>query len=132
MSEYPKHSDDTPTSHRDIGNHAEDAACRYLQTQGVEIINRNFHSRRGEIDIVCRDGEYLVFVEVKYRAGTEYLGPLGAVSLSKQRRICAAADFYRVRYGIPPDTPVRYDVIGIQDRQIAWVKNAFEHIYRGH
>lgn len=92
----------------------------------------NFRGRQGEIDIVGYHGEYLVFVEVKYRSGTARGDALGAVGLRKQRQICKVADYYRFLYRIGDNHPIRYDVVGIQGEEIQWIQNAFPHIYRGY
>ena len=59
-------------NHRKTGMEKEETACRFLLTQGYEVIERNFYSRCGEIDIIARDGQYLVFAEVKYRRSTAF------------------------------------------------------------
>ena len=116
-------------NNRKIGAEKENLAADYLKSKGVKILCKNFRSRQGEIDIVGRDGEYLVFVEVKYRSSTKYDSPLSAVGITKQKQICKVADFYRCRYGISMETPIRYDVIGILKDEVTWIPNAFPHRY---
>lgn len=97
----------------------------------MRILERNFRrGRNGEIDIIGRDGKYLVFVEVKYRAGTEKGSALEAVTPEKQKMICEVADYYRILHKYDENTWVRYDVVAIQGEQIIWVPNAFLHHYR--
>ena len=107
---------------RQTGNVYEQIAADYLEKQGMRILERNF--RRG------RHGEYLVFVEVKYRAGTEKGSALEAVTPTKQKMICEVADYYRILHKYDENTWVRYDVVAIQGEQIIWVPNAFLHHYR--
>lgn len=116
-------------STRATGTQKEDLAETYLCKQGFRMLERNFHSRQGEIDIIGYDGAYLVFAEVKYRKSGSLENPLEAVGYTKMTRICKTADFYRFSKKIPLDTPVRYDVIGILGDKIEWIKNAFPHVY---
>lgn len=114
---------------RRTGKEWELIAAGYLAEQGMRIVETNFCCRQGEIDLIGYHQGYLVFVEVKYRSGTEMGYALEAVDARKQRRICAAADYYRYRRGIGDNTGIRYDVIGIQGKDVEWVQNAFPHIY---
>lgn len=113
---------------REVGGKYEQMAAKYLQEQGAQLIECNFHSRRGEIDLVMRQGGYLVFVEVKYRKSDAAGNPAEAVTPLKQARICQTAQYYLYTRHIPQDTPVRYDVVAICGEQIAWYRNAFEHV----
>ncbi len=104
-------------------------AARYLQSQGARIVECNFHSRRGEIDLIMWESGYLVFVEVKYRRSEKAGNPAEAVTLQKQRRICQTAQYYLYTRHIPQNTPVRYDVVAICGDEITWHRNAFEHMW---
>lgn len=114
---------------RKKGDTYEQIAIEYLQRQGVEILEHNYRNRRGEIDLIGRDGEYTVFFEVKYRKDHSRGYPAEAVNYGKQRIICRVADYYRMNHHMGDFTPVRYDVVSICGRQITWYRNAFEHIY---
>lgn len=113
---------------RAVGEDYEQMAAQYLQSRGARIVECNFYSRRGEIDLIMQDGGYLVFVEVKYRKSERNGNPAEAVTWQKQRRICQTAQYYLYSRHIPLDTPVRYDVVAICGEQITWHRNAFEHI----
>ena len=114
------------TNKRAIGSHYEAKAAEFLKKQGYEILDCNYQDRYGEIDLVAKDGDYLVFVEVKYRRrGGEH--PLEAVDIRKQRRICRTADYYCLRYGYQEDTPCRFDVVGISGDEIIHVEDAFSY-----
>lgn len=115
---------------RKIGAEMEEKAAAYLQQMGMEILERNFQNRQGEIDIIGRQDGYLVFVEVKYRSGRGQGMPQEAVDFRKQRQICRVADFYRMKNKVSQQTPVRYDVVAITKEEINWIKNAFYHICR--
>lgn len=113
---------------RKRGTEWEQAASAYLERQGMEIVEKNFRSRRGEVDIIGYHEGYLVFVEVKYRGTDEKGCALEAVDYRKQRRICRTADYYRYIRGTGSDISVRYDVVAVQNGRIQWIRNAFPHI----
>lgn len=112
---------------RQLGKEKEELACKYLQELGYNIVTTNFFSQAGEIDIVAGDGKYLCFIEVKYRMGSMSGAAAEAVSAAKQRSICRTSDFYRARYRIPEDRPIRYDVVAIDKDEIRLIKNAFDY-----
>lgn len=115
---------------RAVGAAYEDKAAIFLEKNGLKILERNFRSRQGEIDVIAQDGECLVFVEVKYRTTQRHGAPIEAVTYAKQKNICKVADFYRMLHGIGEFSPIRYDVIGICEEEIKWYQNAFYHISR--
>ena len=95
-----------------LGKHGEDLTCRELRRRGYAILARRYRTRWGEIDIVARDGDTLVFVEVKTRRSTGFGGPLAAVNFTKQRRLINMARSYLM--GVhPPEPPCRFDVVGV-------------------
>ena len=94
----------------------------------MQILERNFRCRSGETDIIARDGDYLVFVEVKYRRNSDKGGPFAAVGVQKQRKICRVADYYRYTRHVAGNQKIRYDVVAILDDSVRLLKNAFYHI----
>lgn len=114
---------------RKVGSLYETRACEFLEKNDFHIIDRNFRNRFGEIDIIGYDGSVLVFLEVKYRkrftAGTAE----AAVDFKKQQIICSVADYYRMIHHVDSFTMMRYDVIAMDDSDIRWIKNAFQHIF---
>ena len=112
---------------RKIGNEYEQLAGEYLESQGYQILEYNFYSRTGEIDIIALHEGYLVFVEVKYRKDNEKGHPLEAVLFHKQRTICKCALYYMKKNGFS-EMPVRFDVVGIMGDQIQLIQNAFDFI----
>lgn len=116
-------------NNRMVGADKEEIAAAFLVRNGVTVLERNFRCRTGEIDLVCRQGEYLVFVEVKYRRDTQKGTPQEAVGMTKQKKICRVADYYRMIHHLGDATAVRYDVIAIQGEDVHWITNAFSHIY---
>ncbi len=115
-------------NNRAAGAEYERKAAQYLQSLGYQVIAKNFRCRLGEIDMIAKDKEYLVFIEVKYRANTHLGHPLEAVHVRKQRTICKAAAFYTQRYGISDQQPCRFDVLGYVDGTWTLIKNAFDYI----
>jgi putative endonuclease len=97
---------------RALGLSGEDLACRYLERKKYEILARGYRLFRGEIDIVARDGETLVFVEVKARADESHGRPEEAVTLGKQRQIRRIARGYLLEHP-SPGVNCRFDVIAI-------------------
>ena len=91
---------------------------------------RNYRCRRGEIDLVMRDTETLVFVEVRRRASHAFGGGLVSVDARKRARLVAAAEHYLMTERIGDERPCRFDVVAIDGRfprtTIQWVRNAFE------
>lgn len=110
---------------RQMGNYYEQLAADYLKQNGAEILERNYQTRNGEIDLIVRDGRYLAFVEVKFRTTAVKGEPAEAVSLRKQQRIQKAARYYLYMHRYGEDTPCRFDVVGILGNEIQWMKNAF-------
>ena len=107
------------------GTEYEQRAAELLEREGYQILHRNFCSRFGEIDLVARQGDYLVFTEVKYRNSPAGGHPLEAVGRQKQRRICKTAGYYCLRHGYGEDTPCRFDVVGILGEETIHVEDAF-------
>lgn len=116
---------------RETGSAYERLAADFLEKRGCRILKMNYRNRFGEIDLVGKDGDDLVFFEVKERRTGQAGSAAEAVTLSKQKKICAVSDTYRFMENVSPDTQVRYDVIAIDGNKINWIKNAFEYIGNG-
>lgn len=113
---------------RMVGAEKESIAADYLIQKGYTLLERNFCCRTGEIDLIAKEGNYLVFIEVKYRANRRFGIPEEAVTREKQRSIIRTAQFYLLRQNIPESTPCRFDVVAVEKEEIRLVKNAFEII----
>ena len=113
-----------------IGNRGEEIAAAYLEQKGYAILERQFRTPVGEIDLIARDGRTLAFIEVKTRRSARYGQPAAAVGREKQRRITRAAMWYmNKRQGEVP--PCRFDVVEVYaSPDGAWnvrhLENAFE------
>ncbi len=115
---------------RQTGTEKEELACRYLEERGMQILERNFCTRYGEIDVIGLHEGYLVFVEVKYRASLRCGFPEEAVTGAKRRIICRVAERYMYTHApvvSQADFGARYDVVAILGGQVRWIQNAFEH-----
>jgi putative endonuclease len=106
------------------GRASEERAVRALRARGYRILERNYRCKLGEIDIVARDGETLVFVEVRSRADGARGSALETVSSAKQRRIARVAEHYLAARR-PPFRECRFDVVGITSGQLEIVEDAF-------
>ena len=109
-----------------LGPWGEAAAAAYLRKKGFRIEAMNYRTRLGEIDIIARDGRYLVFVEVKYRSTMTSGWASQAVDYHKQQRICKAAQFYLICHGYG-EVPCRFDVVAVDGEKLQWIRNAFEY-----
>ena len=96
-----------------FGTEGEKAAVRFLKKKGYRIIEKNYHNKSGEIDIVAEQDQVLVFVEVKSRADAEYGEPLEAVTPHKQRKIGQVAKGFMIQHRIV-NRDCRFDVVGIK------------------
>ena len=116
---------------RSIGNIGEDIAVKWLvKNKNYNILDRNYSTGYGEIDIIAEDGKALVFIEVKFRNGTDFGYPYEAVNKNKQRRICKAALRYVQEKYNNDDINMRFDVAEIINKDgayyIRYTENAFE------
>jgi len=107
---------------RALGIEGEDLAAEFLARHGLEIIERNYRCRLGEIDVVARDGATLVFVEVRLRSSARYGGAGASISFRKQRRLVAAAGLYLSRLRRTPDC--RFDAVLLDGAgRIEWLRD---------
>lgn len=115
---------------RETGQHMEGVAARYLQKQGIRIIDQNVFSRGGEIDLIGTDGDTIVFFEVRYRSRGSLVGAAESISWRKQQRMLRAASYYIHRHQLWNHN-CRIDVIavapGVTARyNVRWIKNAIQ------
>jgi putative endonuclease len=118
-------------SHLRLGEYGEKLAARFLRSRGFKILYRNFRGRQGgEIDLVCRERDTLVFVEVKTRTREDFGRPLEAVTREKQRRISLGGLAWLRLLG-DPDILFRFDVVEViiaegTDPRLELIRNAFQ------
>lgn len=114
-----------PTAaHLQCGVAAEQLACEHLQASGLQLVERNYRLKLGEIDLIMRDAHTLVFVEVRYRKTQRYGGALQSIDPRKQARIIRCAQHY-LQYRAP-HAQARFDVVAVEGDQLHWIPNAFE------
>lgn len=110
---------------RNTGAAYEQKAAEYLENLGWRILEKNFRCRTGEIDLIAKDGDTLVFAEVKYRRSRAYGNPAEAVDKRKQYRICRVADYYRMKHALSDAQSCRFDVVSVLGEEISLIRNAF-------
>ncbi|MDC0598502.1 YraN family protein [Gammaproteobacteria bacterium] len=112
------------------GQRYEKLAMRYLKKQGLRLLEQNFYSASGEIDLILMDADILVFVEVRFRENSRYGNALESVTYSKQKKILNTAKLYLLKRGLYGTVPCRFDVVGLHKINNAvefqWIKNAFQ------
>jgi len=122
--------------HLQQGQHAEQACCTYLIRQGLTLIEKNFHCKLGEIDLIMHEHETLVFIEVRFRKNNAFGGAIASITPAKQQKIRRTAELYMQQYRQLP--VARFDVVAMSaitqaDRfhmdkanyTFNWIKNAF-------
>lgn len=107
-----------------LGRKGEDLAASYLRDRGWEILERNYRTRRGEIDLVCRDSDTIVFVEVKARTPTDFARPDQSVTRRKQAKLRRLVEEYLVTHRLE-SSDIRFDVLGVT---LGSRRPEFEHI----
>lgn len=109
-----------------LGQRAEDIAVAFLRAQGLEILDRNFRRRLGELDIIAREGGTLVIVEVRMRTSDRYGGAAASVDSRKQQRLArAAAQLLQQRRNLA-HLPARFDVVLVGvGGEVQWLRHAF-------
>lgn len=116
---------------RQAGERAERVAQRILERRGLETICRNYHCRWGELDLVMRDGDVLVVVEVRARGDSRYGPPEQSVGPAKRARLIAAARHLLAARPRLAVSPLRFDIVALTpaggDYTFRWLKDAFRH-----
>jgi len=110
------------------GKNAELFARRHLEQQGMRLVEANYHCKMGEIDLIMRDRDMLVFVEVRYRRSAAFGSATESITPGKQHKLLAAARQYLQQYRA--SIPCRFDVVGITGQNgmnnIEWIRDAFQ------
>jgi putative endonuclease len=113
-----------------LGRAAENVAARFLISRGLKVVLRNFRRRRGEIDLVAREADVIVVVEVRTRSSQKYGGAAASINARKQARIVRATYLLLQRYPQYMRMRVRFDVVIVFDAlakspRVQWIKHAF-------
>lgn len=107
-----------------IGKAGEDAAARFLARKGYKILHRNWRCLLGEIDIVAKEKDFIVFVEIKTRSSPLFGAGFLSVNYIKQSKLITLAKVYLKRYGLS-DRPCRIDIVSIDAKTITLIRDAF-------
>jgi putative endonuclease len=113
---------------RRLGNFGEAAAAAYLARQGYELLERQWHTSTGEIDLIARHNGQLVFVEVRTRSNRRYGSPEESVTAAKQARLIALAYAYLEAHSLDDTTPWRIDVVAVEVDQHSGRISRLEHV----
>ncbi len=112
------------------GQQAEDLACRYLQAQGLQLLERNYRCKRGELDLIMKHKDSIVFVEVRSRNTLRFGGGMESVDRHKQSKLIACAQHYLQYHKLGANIPCRFDVVAVLtaagEDKTEWVKDAFQ------
>jgi putative endonuclease len=109
---------------QDQGRRWENAALDHLKHHGLALVEANFSCKGGEIDLVMRERDTLVFVEVRQRADRKHGGAAASITPAKIRRLVRAAQYYLLRF--PRTPPCRFDVVAFDGDQLDWLRNVIE------
>ena len=110
------------------GAAAEDAALRYLQQRGLKLQARNARFKGGELDLVMRDGDTLVVVEVRARRSSRFASAAESIDARKRARIILATQLYLAAHPQQAERALRFDVVAIDDGRPQWIRGAFDGI----
>ena len=120
----------TPTRNTsDIGANAENQCLIYLSDHGLKKLDKNFHSKMGEIDLIMEDKKTIVFVEVRYRSRQQYGTAIETVHFHKRKKIVLTAQYYLQKNSRLQKYNCRFDILGVStyndQLKFNWLKNAF-------
>ncbi|MEG0820698.1 MAG: YraN family protein [Burkholderiaceae bacterium] len=122
----PPQPGDTRSPRQRAGDATEDQAARHLQAQGLALLDRQVRYREGELDLVCRDGDVLVFVEVRLRRHAGFGGGAASVDFFKRQRLIRAAQHYLISHWGSRLPACRFDVVSVDaSGTIEWIRDAF-------
>ena len=108
-----------------VGKEGEEKAAHYLVKKGYQILEKNYRWGRGEIDIICKERNRIIFVEVKTRKNLNFGDPVEAVDRRKQRQIVKIAERYLVEKRLYDKIDCRFDVITLIENKIEHIEDAF-------
>ncbi|WP_300673429.1 YraN family protein [Soonwooa sp.] len=117
------------SEHYDFGKRAEDAACAFLEAKNYQVLERNFRFQKAEVDIIAKQNNVLVIVEVKARSDNHFINPEEAVNKKKMKLLIMAADAYCQK--LNEELEVRFDIISVlkskeDTLEIQHIENAFQ------
>ncbi len=108
-----------------VGHLAEQRACEFLQARGLKLVVQNFRTAYGEIDLIMRDEDEIVFVEVRSRANDDYGTAIESINRNKQQKILKTSLFFLQQRNWLNKVNCRFDVIGVSHDEVEWIQDAF-------
>lgn len=119
----------TKPAHLENGMLAEESACDFLEKEGLTLLQKNYRTPFGEIDIIMQDKDSLVFIEVRYRKSSNFGTPAETIGQHKQRKIRTSAAHFLQQHQKLSNFPCRFDIVARTgdpvDGTIDWIQNAF-------
>lgn len=115
-------------STREFGAEQEQLVCDYLTKQGLQLLTQNYNCKMGEIDLIMLDGDFYVFVEVRFRSRADFGGGSASVDKHKQKKLIRTATYYLQQNQLLDKVPCRFDVVSVTDdkkTKFQWIKDAF-------
>lgn len=110
-----------------IGSEIESAACKWLEQQGLAIVERNYRCKLGEIDIVAREGDTIIFIEVRKRSHPGFGDGFSSVDYRKQQKLLRTARRYLQERKYFDQYPCRFDIVSARSAtQLEWLRDAFQ------
>lgn len=110
---------------KQLGALAEQHACDFLQAKGLTVLEKNYRTVSGEIDLIMRDGRDVVFIEVRSRKQNNYGSAVESINEIKQRKILKTSLLFLQQRNWLDKVDCRFDVIGIDSGHVEWIKDAF-------
>lgn len=111
---------------RNIGAEHESSALKHLQEKGLTLVERNFNSKVGEIDLIMSERDILVFVEVRFRKAGSLVDGLSTIGDSKRKRFIKAVKYYLLTHPQQANRTLRFDVVSVSDKALDWHSHAFD------
>ncbi len=110
---------------KQLGAIAEEKACAFLQKKGFCLLDRNYHTAFGEVDLIMKDKDEIVFIEVRSRSYTTFGTAIDSINKTKQQKVIKSAVHYLQKRKWLDKVNYRFDVVGCSPTIIEWIKNAF-------
>lgn len=118
------------TTKQQTGQQAEQAACDFLKTKGMSLLEKNYFCSQGEIDLIMNDNNTIVFVEVRFRQNTQFGSGAETVDRRKQNKLVATAAHYLQKNPKVAKNPCRFDVVSLtankSGQKLDWIPDAFQ------
>lgn len=112
---------------KQIGQAFEQQAYHFLAANGLLLITKNYHCPFGEIDLIMRENDEIVFIEVRMRLHSEYGSAIDSIDYKKQKKLLKSATYYLQQNNLLDKINCRFDVIGFSNNAIEWIKDAFSY-----